>query len=342
MSLWQTPPPVSAGNSSATPPIPHAPIGTQGDPPPRQQVAAALMMVAVLASWPSDLEPRLQGPNNSRVKIAPLTLATGQQPPNVGPITPVELRLIVNAWPTDYPPILRSPINAAVLPAPPVVTYTPPGRFPEAIGRAWQPPDPTPFQRVESVVPTFARVDQPPVAAPLPAQAIAQILASQPPDPLPVQLRRSVVPSFAAVDQPPVRGVSSLLQLLASWAQTWDAQHAAPNAAWNVPVPQSVPPTRFPAHVYAAWQPPDPPPVQRLRSVVPTFATVSQPPRRPPLLVAQRVAIASWPADLEPRLTGPNASRIPFVPLPRPPFSMFWLINLNQEIGPTPQEPSPL
>jgi hypothetical protein len=92
MGIFYNPPPPPTGSTAATPPDRHVPIGTQGSQPPR--FSSAIMLVAVLASWPQDLEPRLTRPNDQQQKIAPLTLPYGQQPANVGTSIASEYTLI--------------------------------------------------------------------------------------------------------------------------------------------------------------------------------------------------------------------------------------------------------
>src|SRR5947208_35731 len=98
MGIFYNPPP-PAGRTAVTPPEPHVPIGTQGQQPPRY--STALMLVAVLASWPQPLEPRLSKPNDQQQKFAPLTLTYGQQPPRVGTALPTFYETLIGQWPLD-------------------------------------------------------------------------------------------------------------------------------------------------------------------------------------------------------------------------------------------------
>lgn len=208
------PRPVQLGRSNSTLPVPHVPIADQGDQPPRRQVATALLLATIVGLWPATtLDPVLGAPNNARVKIAPLTLATGDQPPVVG-----HSRTVTRAaldWPPDFVPTQRTPMYAATL-SPPILTF-PYARVPAHVYAAWQPPDPAPVQRLRSFVPTLATVDQPPAQ------------------------RRSPL----------------LQQIAATWAQTWDAQRAAPAAAWNVVIAGYLPPARSPLlQIVATWADP--------------------------------------------------------------------------------------
>src|SRR3954471_15745749 len=105
MGIFYNPPQPPTANNAGTPPEPHAPIGNQGSQPPRY--STVLMMAAVLASWPQDLEPRLHQKNTQQNKIAPLTLTYGQQPPRYSIAS--QMAVIGNAWPPDLEPRLGKP-----------------------------------------------------------------------------------------------------------------------------------------------------------------------------------------------------------------------------------------
>jgi hypothetical protein len=77
-----------------------------GQQPPRYSIA--VRMAIVLASWPADLEPRLQRPNDQQVKIAPLTLIYGNRPPVQAPLSAAS-RIAIAAWPLDLEPRLTRP-----------------------------------------------------------------------------------------------------------------------------------------------------------------------------------------------------------------------------------------
>src|SRR6185295_16431127 len=106
MGIFYHPPQPPTANTAGTPPEPHVPIGTQGAQPPRY--TTAVMMVAVLASWPADLEPRLARPNNQQQRIAPLTLTYGSQPTPTAALNTSEFQAI-SAWPQDLEPRLGKP-----------------------------------------------------------------------------------------------------------------------------------------------------------------------------------------------------------------------------------------
>jgi hypothetical protein len=370
MSLWSPPPPPQVIGSSGTPPTPHDPIPAQGTSvPPRRAAALAVTMMVVLASWPADLEPRLQRPNDQRQKIAPLTLKYGSQPPPTAFYSATEMGQIVASWPpTDVGPILprpndrqqqiapltlptgQQPIPSAFLSAtelnqlvsswqssndaqsapksaawnvPPLITSVPFRRDPLYTVT----PDPLPVQRFLSVVPNFLAVSQPQPQSPLSVTELAQIVSAWPADsgpllPWPINAPVKVAPlTLPTGIQPTPQGplsVTEMVQFVSVWAVTWDAQAASKSAAWNVPpIPPSVPSPPFPAHVYAASALPDPQPVQRLRSIVPTRPTASQPTPQPPLSVVEITQIvATWTVTWDAQ-TGPkNASwNVPSIPL---------------------------
>lgn len=119
MGIFYNPPQPPTASTAGTLPEPHVPLATPGSEPPRY--STALMMVAVMASWPASLEPRLTKPNDQQQKIAPLTLPTGQQPPTYS-IRPM-MGAVSAAWPPDLEPRLGAPNNQRVSIAPLTLTY---------------------------------------------------------------------------------------------------------------------------------------------------------------------------------------------------------------------------
>jgi hypothetical protein len=92
MGIFYNPPLPPTANNAGTPPEPHVPIGNQGTSvPPRRAIAFAATMAILVSSWPADLEPRLQRPNDQQTKIAPLTLRYGSQPPQIPALAIQEL-----------------------------------------------------------------------------------------------------------------------------------------------------------------------------------------------------------------------------------------------------------
>lgn len=274
MGIFYSPPPPVV-RSAVTPPEPHAPIGTQGDQPPRY--TSALMLVAVLASWPADLEPRLVKPNNQQQKIAPLTLAYGDQPTashlQATTSWPPTVAAWTQTWDAQSAP--RSTAwNVVLLPS--VIPRTP---IPSLIWNAW------------------ADLPSPP---PRPI-AIAPLTLSYGSQPIP---RSSIA-------------VVGLAQILGTWTQAWDSQTAPKGAAWTVPAIQILPPhVSLPSAIWTAWETAFVGP-SRVITIAPlTFTYGNQPPVQPPLSRTNAgIIVAAWPADLEPRLGRPNAERTRIAPL---------------------------
>jgi hypothetical protein len=271
------------------PPVPThvAPITLPAGTPPTPQGPLTVTEVAQLvASWPADLEPRLGRPNANRQQIAPLTLPTGTAPIPSGPLSVPEVLQFNAAWQQGWD-AQTAPRNGWNVP--PLATYVPPARLPDVLFTPVADVIAAPRLR-PSVVPSFAAVSQPQPQPPLSVLELAQIVAAWPIDvgpqqPWPLNTPAKIAPltlptGIQPTPQPPL-SVLKVAQIVSTWAVSWDAQSAPKNASWNVPPILSwVSPTPVPAHVYAAWQPPAPPPVQRLQSVVPTFTAVDQPPVR--------------------------------------------------------------
>jgi hypothetical protein len=173
MGIFYNPPQPPTANNAGTPPEPHVPIGTQGSQPPRY--STVLMMTAVLASWPADLEPRLQAPNNQQNKIAPLTLAYGSQPAPIPALAISELTPIMASWQQTWD-AQRAPKSLAWdVPIAPYLARTP---LPASIWTAWE-PLPLPPPRPVTIAPlTIAYSSQPPPQPPLATLELAQIVST--------------------------------------------------------------------------------------------------------------------------------------------------------------------
>jgi hypothetical protein len=294
MGIFYNPPQPPTANNAGTPPEPHAPIGTQGSQPPRY--STVLMMAAVLASWPADLEPRLHQQNAQQNKIAPLTLTYGQQPPQRAPLAVLNQSTILATWQQTWD-AQRAPKSLAWdVPISPYLARTPP---PPLIWDAWIPPPPLPARPVQIAPLTLAYGAQPTPQPPLSTVELAQIVGTWaqtwdaqtapksaawniPPivstlvprtplpqsiwtawEPLPLPPRPVAIAPLTLpygsqpTPQPPL-SVVELAQIAASWQQTWDAQAAAKSAGWNIPpiVSAFVPRTSPPALIWTAWEPP--------------------------------------------------------------------------------------
>jgi len=257
MGIFYNPPP-PAGRTAVTPPEPHVPVGTQGSQPPR--FTTALMLAAVLASWPQDLEPRLARPNDQRQKIAPLTLSYGQQPPRFSVASMMAQAGL--AWPADLEPRLTRPNDQRQKIAPLTFTYgaQPPPAPPLAIAELL--PIVTSWATTwdAQTAPKNAAWNVPPVVAFVPYTGLPELIwtAWEPPFVRP-QTLVSIAPltltyGSAPIPQSPI-SVLEVAQILGTWAQTWDTQTAPKGAAWNVPaLPLAfVAFAPLPKHIWMAW-----------------------------------------------------------------------------------------
>lgn len=106
MGMFYHPPQPPRASTAGTPPLPDTPIPEQGAQPPR--IATSLVVaMAVISSWPPSLEPRLHAQNAQQTKIAPLTLATGDQPVAREPRRLTDAATSVLAWTLADPPVQR-------------------------------------------------------------------------------------------------------------------------------------------------------------------------------------------------------------------------------------------
>lgn len=235
MAFFYNPPPPPP-TASYAPPVPHRAQPTAGNEPPRRQVQSALAMVAVLASWPASLEPRLQAPNNQQVKIAPLTLPTGQQP------APRQAFRLPTVWwnPPTWPAQTAPGIAGA---SPPVAQGPIAGSTTTTeilIGRLWPQGWTLPPRLATLVQPSTG--DQPAPQGPLTTTEIGVLVRSWPTD-WPAQSRPIDVVQTTG-DQPVAQGpitASELSEVYRSWPTDWPAQTAPKNAAWNVPPVVNIP-----------------------------------------------------------------------------------------------------
>lgn len=314
-----------------TPPEPHVPIGTQGAQPPR--FTTVLMLAAVLASWPQDLEPRLARPNDQQQKIAPLTLPTGQQPPRFSIAS--RMAQVVGAWPADLEPRLGRPNDFRQKIAPLTLPY------------GAQPPPIPPLSTVElgQIVATWAQTWDAQSAprstawatplvpflahVPLPAHVWT---AWDPPfvsPPRPITVAPLTLPYGTQPQPQSALSVLELAQIVSTWSQPWDAQTAPKGAGWNVPplVAAFVPSTRLPALIWTAWVEPWVRP-QTPVVIAPLTLVYGQAPQpQPPLSTLELAQIVStWAVSWEAQSAAKNASWnvpplltvLPHVQLPGP------------------------
>jgi hypothetical protein len=210
-----------------------------------------------------------QGPR----KIAPLTIATGDQPPRKAALA-LSAALCIAAWNPPDPPPLQKKVQIAPL----TLTY---GQKPPNIGAAtpqelllyrmaWEPP--ANAAQTES---NNAGWNVPAVVVPVVPYAQGWrntvIQSWLPPDPAPLQKPVTAATQGLAIgDQPPNVGAMTAPEfsvIRAAWEPGPNpAQSEAPNAAWNVPPPIVSQPIPFyqpwlPT-VLLSWQPEPPLPKQ--------------------------------------------------------------------------------
>ncbi len=304
MGIFYNPPPPPTANNAGTPPEPHVRIGTQGNQPPRR--TTALMMAVVLMSWPQDLEPRLARPNDQRQKIAPLTLTYGRQPPPSGPVTVLEYAQLVGSWPTDVGPLIPRPNDQRQKIAPLTLVYgSPPAPQPAlSVLELRQLIAPWEQTWAAQAPPKSAAWNVPPILSVVPYRPLAgQILAAwEPPwiaPPIPVEIAPLTLTYGAQPPPQPALSIIELQAIVATWVQTWNAQTAPKNAAWNVPpIPSPVAYAPIPRSIWSAWEPPWIQPPRPVSVVTLTLPTGMAPPlTRAELSRQLAAAVAAWTPD---------------------------------------------
>ena len=335
-------------------------IGTPVNPPPIQGVTAIVMMATIVGAWPTDLEPRLQYPNNQQNKIAPLTLTYGQQPPRIFPVQPTTQLAVLPQWQQDWS-AQRSPLSVAAQVVPPTV-FVPFTRLPWYLTPG---PD-TPYDVV--VVPTGVTIQNgitpPPTQQPAEPFNITSYVAAwtqdwttqTAPKSLPVtpgdqpprmrlgnqaiiqanaawqldwstQTAPKAIPVTQGIAIQPTRQYSpAQFSAILSWQQDWNAQRSPVSTVW-LPAPTvRVPYAPLPAHLYAAWEPPQPLPTRPVQIAPLTLPTGQQP--RPHASVAMFYALitGAW----EPPAPMPPAPvMVATTSIPPPTFKPEWANNIN-------------
>jgi hypothetical protein len=279
MAFFYPPPPPSQSASYA-PPVPHEPQGSTGDQPPRRQVQTVLAMALVLASWPADLEPRLQAPNNQQVKNAAVIPPPPFVPPQI-PYVP-QFHPIIGQWTVDWaaqtihgnaavippPPIVQPPVpydtplthvygqwlpawpaqrafgTAAVLPPPPAAN-PPFARQPASILTAWH--DPVDIELIATWTIAPDNPDPPPIAGPITATELSIVQRAWPTD-WPAQTTRHLVPPPAGLPPVPVQPAPSRTAIYASWPASLEPRLQTPNDRENKIAPLMCQPVGLPAH----------------------------------------------------------------------------------------------
>lgn len=228
-------------------------------------------MLSVIGVW--SVLAAVPMPTQKPLNVAPLTLAYGQQPPNVGPLPRVQAQTIIASWPDAGEPRLQ------------FKNQQPERRYIVALSLVYG--------------------QQPPIAGPLSVQEMAIARTSwEPPFQFPQELE-----GIAAVYIPPVVNNPppfSPQQHVVRFA--WEPPFVYPeseanSAGWNVPVvAQSyLGPNQVPWWIGASWRDPllD---IQYSGGFVPSAAVGDQPPVVGSLS-ATEMAIARWswePARPEP------------------------------------------
>jgi hypothetical protein len=174
--FYNPPPPGNQGPVNSTPPLPHAPQATGESQPPRRQVAAALAMVAVLASWPADLEPRLHPKNASQNKIAPLTLTYGAQPTPTSALSTLELAQLVATWAQTWG--TQTAPGSAAWNVPPTLVVLPHVPAQGHIWTASEPPWVAPPRPVTIAPLALVYGQQPPINPPLSVVEYGQLVGA--------------------------------------------------------------------------------------------------------------------------------------------------------------------
>jgi hypothetical protein len=341
MGHFYNPPPSTQGPVASTLPIPHDPIPAQGDPPPRRQRLAVVAMVAVLASWPADLEPVLQRPNNTQQKIAPLTLPYGQPPTPAGPLSVVEYGQLVASWPPDLEPRLGRPNERQQTIAPLTLTYgSQPSPQPalsplelHAIVSAWA------VTWDAQAAPKNAAWNIPPLITSPPYTSLPrQILTAWDPPwlapPPPVAIAPLTLPTGnQPIPQAPLATLK-LAQLVSTWAEAPSVPGPRPSAATiSPPIVTFVPYTRPPYGIVALCDPPDH--LELVASFVLAPANPDQPPRQfalSPTVLATITAAWVDPAPAPPRPVV-SAALLPPPPIPPPTQPPLSVSALTQIVG---------
>lgn len=286
------PPPVQRG--------PFVPIPAQGDQPPRR--TNHLMMGLVLASWPTGLEHQ---PQQRPLKVAPLTLTYGQQPPSQVGLRDPDILYGSGLWPpldwaAQRPPQI-APLTLRYGDQPPPYSHV----ALDVVRRSWEPPDPQPQRDSKNLAPlTLVYGQQPPAVSGFRDPDLLFGAGLWPPPDWPAQVPPRIAPlTLTYGQQPPRRPPTGTVPtgVLAWWQVQDPPRLQAPAFPIAPPVtPTNDPPPSSRAAVLSvlatAWQPPPPEPRQLPRTVAPlTLVYGDQPPRRSGGGLS--LVLAAWRAD---------------------------------------------
>lgn len=250
----------------------------QGQVPYR---STALMMSVVLAVTAATADAStLSRPNAEQIKIAPLTLTYGDQPVVRGQLPRPAYQLLVGQWPLDLEPRLDKPNAERVKIAPLTLTYG---------------DQPTPQSGLSvsewQVIQSWQPGDNGPQSAPK-SLAWSSVVSQTPYFRFPYDVTFRSWPAEEALSRPNAERVK-IAPLTLTYGDQPTPQPSISQPEWTAL--QSWPRDDWSAQRFVksnAWQP-------------------------PPIGVPYPIGLilASWPADLEPRLGKPNAERVKIAPL---------------------------
>lgn len=310
---------------------PGVPIPAQGDQPPR--TVAGLALGVIIGCWPTGMEPGLPQPNLRYGRIAPLTLAYGDQPPVTSAVRDIDIysQTYSTAW---QPPDPLPTIPQRNYIAPLTLTYgsQPPLTMRDLVNRAatrlaWEPPPPMPVQKGPIAPLTLVYGDNPPVQTgtrDIDFYSQAYVQAWQPPDPQPqLPNRRYVAPQTLVYgDQPPAFSRVNVNTILRSWVPP-DPQPVQLTESF---VAFAYIPDNPPSGIFGQlntiirgwWNPPDPQPWQKGPIAPLTLVYGQQPP--PKRMGELPYAPATWDVQTV-RQARVSIAPLISVVLAQPPFS---------------------
>lgn len=275
-----------------------------GQVPFRSMAVVMATTLTILAA--SDANATLAKPNAERVKIAPLTLAYGQQPPSPNPQRQSYFQ-VVSSWPPDLEPRLQAPNERQQHIIPLTLAYgsQPTPTAPLTLQErqtvdAW-PKEDWPAQRSKvSVIPSLVFGDQPIPAAALTVQE-RQAVDAWPKEDWPAQRSKvSSIPATLVYGDQPIPGplTAPERQIIDAQRESWDAQTRPKSLAWSQEVaPLPYPSAPYNQRILNTWQSEQtqlPRPVQ----IAPLTLTYGDLPAPSSSLSSQdRQTIDAWPQE---------------------------------------------
>lgn len=234
---------------------------TTGAQPPRIGSQTALLAALIASAWPQPNAPQLHQQNLSPRKVAPLTLAYGQQPSVQGPLLVEDLTTIRRQWPEDNEPRLPYRLIRPLTVTPPVSVI--PTQEQPAFARSmtaihqWWAIDPVTVITIADGAPLLpAQADDPPRVNPAKAPDLQARIAALFALDWPAQRGPEAIPP-TATDAPPITS-RKLEHIIRQWAAAERAiTRRAVAAPWDVPIVVVSDPTprgRFPNSILLAWR----------------------------------------------------------------------------------------